>query len=137
MIKKIYYELWVDIIVKLKSRVENGNSWRIYSIVFMNIPMTLNCMFIMAIVQRNIFKKSFYELNVDIFPGKNLDALVSALVLYLFPILLFNHFMIFRNHNYETLIKHYKYHEGKLFNRYFLLSLFVPILLVIIAKMVL
>lgn len=136
MKKNLYYELWVDIITKMRSRPENRNTWKIYSIIFMNMAMALNLAFVIAIFQRNILGFSFYDFKVDIFKGQNFDAFVSFFVLFLLPNLILNYFLIFRNNRYEILTKKYKYHEGTLFNRYFIATLSIPILLILIGKLI-
>jgi hypothetical protein len=135
MHKNFYYELWVDIITKMRSNPENKNTWKIYSITFMNMAMALNFMFLMAVLQRIILGISFYHLEIDIFPGTKLDAFISFFVLFLLPNLILNYFLIFRNNRYEMLIKKYKYHDGNLFNRYFIATLSIPIILIIIGKL--
>jgi hypothetical protein len=136
MRKNLYYELWVDIIIKMRSRSENRNTWKIYSFIFMNMAMALNLAFVMAIFQRNILGFSFYNIKVDIFKGQNFDAFISFFLLYLLPNLILNYFLIFRNKRYEILTERYKYHEGRLFNRYFIASLSIPILLILIGKLI-
>ena len=100
----------------------------------MNMAMALNFGFIMAILQRILWGYSFYDFKVDIFWGQSLDIFVSFFVLYLLPPLTLNYFLIFRNQRYEMLLTKYKFHEGKLFNKYFLISLFGPLCLVFIGK---
>ena len=135
MLKKFYYELWVDIILNFKRKNNSSPKWKIYPIIFMNMAMALNLAFIIAIIQRNIIGINFYHFEVDIFPGKNLDAFITFFVLFLLPNLILNYFLIFRNNRYEMLVIKYKYHEGILFNRYFIATLVIPIALIIIGKL--
>jgi hypothetical protein len=72
---------------------------------------------------------------VDIFPGKNLDALISGFTLFILPNVLLNYFLIFRNNRYEMLLTKYKSYNGKLFISYFLASLALPLLLIVVGKL--
>ena len=125
----LYYKIWVDGIVKLRSRPQNAGLWKFFSMTFMSMAMALNIMVVMAILQRNILHRNFYELKIDIFSGTKLEVFVSFFILFLFPPLLINYLLIFRENRYKRLIKKYKNHNGKLFVRYFLSSLMLPFVL--------
>lgn len=131
----IYYKIWVDCITKARSIPANKNNWKQFSMVFMSMVMAINFAMIMAIVQRNILQFSFYDLRIDVFPGRKLDAFISFFVLYLLPMLIINYYLIFKNNNYEILLVKYKSHDGKLFIGYFLTSLAIPLLVLIISQL--
>ena len=130
----IYYKIWVDCIIKARAIPANKNNWKRFTMIFMAMAMALNFMLFMAILQRNFLGISFYHLKVDILPGTKLDAFISFFVLFLLPMLLINYFLIFRNNRYEILLEKYKSHNGKLFISYFLASLILPLLLIVIGK---
>jgi len=100
--------------------------------IFMSMSMALNFLLLMAILERNVFHSNFYKLDIDIFPGRKLDAFVSFFILFLLPPLLINYLLIFRRNRYESLVKKYKYHNGKLFVVYFLSSLSLPFVLLLL-----
>lgn len=131
----IYYKIWVDCITKARSIPANKNNWKQFSMVFMSMVMAINFAMIMAIVQRNILQFSFYDLRIDVFPGRKLDAFISFFVLYLLPMLIINYYLIFKNNNYEILLVKYKSHDGKLFIGYFVTSLAIPLLVLIISQL--
>lgn len=124
----LYYKIWVDAIVKLRSRPQNAGIWKYFAMAFMSMAMAINFIFIMAILQRNVFNADFYSLDVNIFPGTILNSFTSFFILFLLPMLLLNYFLIFYKNRYEQLIEKYEYRNGKLFITYFLLSLFMPLL---------
>lgn len=130
----IYYKIWVDCIIKARSIPANKNNWKRFTMIFMSMVMAINFAMIMAILQRNILQFSFYDFRVDILPGTKLDAFISFFVLYLLPMLLINYFLIFKNNRYEILLEKYKSYNGKLFISYFLASLILPLLLLVIGK---
>ncbi|MNU17097.1 hypothetical protein D3C71_52760 [compost metagenome] len=129
---KLYYKIWVDCIQRARAQAQNKKDWKIYTMVFMSMAMALNFILFMAILQRNVLHKSFYNLDLDIFPGTKLDAVISFLLLFLLPPLAINYLLIFRNNKYEYLIQKYPYHNGKLFIGYFLGSLAFPFILLLI-----
>lgn len=135
MILTIYYKLWVDCITKARSIPDNKNDWKVYTMIFMSMAMAINFVLFMALLQRNILGFSFYDIKIDIFPGKNLDAFISFFILYLFPMLLVNYILIFRKNRYEKLLATFKSYNGKLFISYFLASLALPLLLIIIGML--
>lgn len=123
----LYYKIWVDGILKAKSRPQNRKDWKVYTLIFTSMAMALNLIVIVTIIESHILHKSFYELDFDIFPGTNLDAFMSFFILFLLPPLLLNYLLIFRGNRYEKLIKRgYKYYNGKLYAGYFLGSLILP-----------
>ena len=135
MIMDIYYKIWVDCITKARSIPANKNNWKTYTMIFMSMGMAINFALVMAILQRNILGFSFYDIKVDIFPGTSLDAFVSFFVLFLLPMLLVNYFLIFRNSRYEMLLAKFKSYGGKLFISYFLASLALPFLLLLLGML--
>ncbi len=125
----MYYKIWADLIIKLRSIPKNKDIWKFYSITFMSIAMALNLVFLLAIIQRNILGYTFYSLNIDVFPGTKIDAFVSFFIRFLLPFLLLNYFLVFHNRKYEKIISRHKGHNGKLFVPYFLSSLILPLLI--------
>lgn len=126
---KLFYEIWVDCIVKLQSRPDNKNSWRFLSMTFMTMAMALNFLMLLLLLPQ-VFK--FYYLDINIFPGKKLDALIAGFILFVLPPLCLNYFLIFRSNNYLMLIKKYTYRNGRLFMLYFFTSISIPLLFSII-----
>jgi hypothetical protein len=132
---KFYYKIWVDCIVRAQSLPANKNNWKRFTMVFMSMSMAINFAMIMAILQRNILRFTFYNFRVDVFLGTKLDAFISFFILYLLPMLLINYFLIFRNNRYENLVKKYKSYNGKLFFTYFLSSFAIPLIFLIISQL--
>lgn len=131
----IYYKIWVDCISKARSMPANKNNWKRFTLGFMTITMAINFACIMSILQRNILGNYFYHFEVDFFPGTKLHALISGFVLFVLPNLVLNYFLIFRNNRYEILLEKYKSYNGKLFFIYFLTSLSIPLLVLIISQL--
>jgi hypothetical protein len=133
MILDLYYKIWVDGITKLRSIPANKGMWKFYAMVFISMAMAINLALVMAILQRNILKHSFYDVHIDILGIKKLDYFVSFVLLYLLIPLLISYFLIFRNKRYEMLINKYKSYNGKLCVSYLMISYFLPFILIIVA----
>ncbi|MBE8712826.1 hypothetical protein C4F49_03930 [Sphingobacterium sp. KB22] len=56
---RLYYRIWVDAIVKLRSRPENVGMWKFFAMAFMSMSMAINFMFIETIIGRYIIQRSF------------------------------------------------------------------------------
>jgi hypothetical protein len=124
---RIFYSIWVDSIIKLRTIDSNKNNWKVKSMITMSIAMTFNLIFLMAIVQRNIMKFDFYKIEFSSFSNLE-NNILSIILLFLVPCVILNYLCIFRGNRYEKLINKYHYHKGKWFLTYFLLSLFIPII---------
>jgi hypothetical protein len=131
----LYYKIWVDGIVKLRSLPANKGMWKFYAITFITMAMAVNLLLIMTILQKNIFKYSFYELPIT-FSESKLSSLFNFFILYFLPPLLINYFLIFRNNRYEELIGKYKSYNGKLCVSYLMVSYFLPFVLIIVAALI-
>lgn len=126
---RLYYSIWVDCIQRARSRSENLRDWKWKSLLFMTTAMCLNLLLVMVAVQELVSNR-FYHLQIPAIP-KLLSSVISFLVLFALPPLLLNHVLIFRNDRYKSLIERYPYrHSGKLFLAYFMVSLFLPLVLV-------
>jgi len=132
----IYYKIWVDCILRFKSQKQNKNSWPEWSMFSMTTAMTVNLMFFMAIFERHILGFSFYELNIvspNVVPIEGVNDFLNTLVLFVMPCFVVNYLLIFfRKKRLKKLIRKYKYpnYNGKLFATYFLISLFLPVVLI-------
>ena len=107
--------------------------WKWMVQIYTTITMALNLMFLLAILQRNIFNFSFYDIEINLFPVKILNDLLSGFILFFLPPLLINYLLIFKNKKYLDLIEKYKSENGNYFFRYFFTSLFSPLVVLIIA----
>jgi hypothetical protein len=128
----LYFKIWVDAIVKIRKNPLRNEDWKWMVQIYMAIVMALNLMFLLAILQRNILHIAFYDLEINIFSSEILNNLISGFILFFLPPLLINYLFIFKNDKYLVLIEKYKFENGKYFLTYFFISLFVPLLILII-----
>lgn len=108
----LYYTIWVDLIIKMKSIPANKDDWKYKCMVFMSMAMATQYGVFIALFERHITHSNLYKLNINIFPGKNLNAFVDGFILFLLPFLLMNYFFIFWRDRYKILLTKYKYNEG-------------------------
>jgi hypothetical protein len=128
---RLYYRIWVDAIKRAKSRPENRKNWPMGTMIFMSISMTLNLLLIMTILQKQLLGGFFYHLEFTFLP-RYASNVVSFIVLFVLPCVLINYFLIFYRRRYEQILKKYPYKDGKLFLTYFLVSMFLPLILLVV-----
>lgn len=124
----LYYRIWVDLIIKARSRPESRNSWALPSMIFMSISMMLNLFLIMTILQKHILGYYFYHIVFNSLP-KYWSNVISGIILFVLPCVLLNYFLIFFKQRYKKLLQKYSYSNGKLFVTYFLISMLLPLVL--------
>jgi len=125
----LYYKIWVDGITRIRSLPKNKENWQLKIMSVMSIAMTFNFALFMAILQRNVLNFYFYKLELTFLPERESNA-VSFIILFLVPCIVINYLLIFRKKRYEKLLEKYPYQNGKLFVIYFLISMFLPIILI-------
>ena len=108
----IYYLIWVDFIVKVKSIPANKNNWKQYSMIFMSMAMALNLCVLISIIQLHILKHIYYDVSITIFRGEKLNNFISFFILYLLAPLVLNYILIFRDDRYKALIAKKKNYNG-------------------------
>lgn len=119
----LYYKIWVDAIVKLRSRPQNARMWKFFAMTFISMAMALNLIFFLLLLSDFGITKGIFKISINIFSGSRIDAFISFFVSYLLPFLLMNYFLIFYKNQYNKLIMCYPSHNGRLFLKYFLGSL--------------
>ena len=133
---KIYYKIWVDGIVKLRSRPQNAGLWKFFAITFTSMAMALNLVFFLFILSDLRVTDGVFKVPVNLFPGARIDVFFSFFISYLLPFLLMNYFLIFHRDRYKKLINSYPYYGGKLYLRYFLGTLSGFLIYIIIAVLI-
>ena len=125
----IYYRIWVDCIKRARSIPKNKQNWAWGCLFFGTISMAFNLVLIMFVLQKYVLGYFFYVLIMDFLP-RQIDYLLNFLILFFLPCMGLNYLLIFKKNRYEELLKKYPYYNGKLFLTYFIISIFLPIILV-------
>jgi hypothetical protein len=133
MIKKFYYSVWVDAILQLQQSplVESSvkKHWKFYSQFFISLLMGFNFMFISFFMPKII---NLFEIQINIFQKIELNYLLIGLLVFFLPMIIVNYFLIFWKDKYKIIITNYKFHNGRLFKHYCMLSIFIPMLVLVI-----
>lgn len=124
-----YYKIWVDCMIRVKSQPTNKQNWIRISMILMTISMAFNLCLIMVLLQKYVFGYFFYTIKLDFLP-RQVDYVLNFIILFFGPCAGLNYLLIFRKKRYEELLEKYPYYNGKLFLIYFLISIWVPVILV-------
>jgi len=133
--KNIYYKVWVDCILVIKSKEQNKLDWKFKSMTAMNLAMTFNFLFVMIPLQKNFFNTFFYQIEIGFLP-EFFNFILTVFILYLTPCIVVNNFFIFRGNRYQRLLKSYPYYKGALFTTYFVISIMLPSFIVLIGVLI-
>jgi len=134
----IYYKIWIDCILRLRSQKQNKETWMEWSMIIMTIAMTVNLLFFMTLFERHVLGFSFYEFHISspniVSDVERVNDVLNILVLFVLPCFVVNFLLIFRKKKLKKLIRKYKYpcYNGKLVLTYVSISLFLPIVLLFI-----
>lgn len=131
MILNWYYKIWVDGIIKLRSIPSNRGIWKFYSMIFISLAMAFNLGIVISLVERNILRHSFF--NINLFENQKANAFFSFFVVFMLTPLLVNYLLIFRKKRYELLITKYRSYNGKLCASYIVISYLLPFILLLVA----
>jgi len=124
---KLFYKIWVDVIVFEKVKPDNENSWKGFVMAYMAILVGLNIatvytvLFMLGIDFMEPVMK-WISLYIHIVP---LKKLAWAFIMMFIPAFVINYFFVFYKKKYEKLIVQYENKEakkGELFRKYFLVS---------------
>jgi hypothetical protein len=104
----LYYKIWADAIIKLRSQPKNFGIWKFYSMAFMSMGMALNLVFILFILAEIKITDKIFIIPINIFPGTKIDAFISFFISYLLPFLAINYFFIFYKDKYKNFLPRYR-----------------------------
>lgn len=127
--KNIYYTLWADCFIKIKSNPRSKNIWKFSSFISMSLGMVFNFVVFISILQRNVLHCYFYKINLSFIHNEFIKFSLSGLILFFLPLFFLNYILVFKNNQYEKIMKEYKTYKGNLFLSYILISCFGPIVI--------
>lgn len=129
--KNLYYLIWVDCIKRFKAQPENRHTWQSATMLYMTIAMSFNFIFLMTILEKHVFKNHFYKIDFPIL-HERLEGVLNFLILFILPCWLLNYILIFRKKRYLKLLKNYPDYNGKISIPYVLISIFLPIVVLLV-----
>ncbi|WP_345165804.1 hypothetical protein [Nibribacter koreensis] len=130
--RNFYYQIWIDGIVKMRSRPQNAGVWKYYMMAFTGMAMALNLLVFVSIL-RDQLQTDFYDLSIHTPLGEKVNGFLEFFIPYLLPCILLNYGLIFYKDRYKRLLGNYKTYDGKLWAIYFIASLSLPFVLLAIA----
>jgi|JI7StandDraft_1071085.scaffolds.fasta_scaffold04312_4 hypothetical protein len=125
----LYYYIWVDLIKRATSLPQNRQNWKPVCFTLMSICMSLNFALLMAILQRNVLKIYYYDIDFVFLPDR-LANTIRFIILFVLPVATLNYFLIFHKDRYKKYLQKYPTRNGKLFLTYFFISILLPIVLI-------
>jgi len=136
MILSLYYKIWVDAIVFEKTKHGDMRNWKSFTLIPISILQGINLLTIFFwLVTFDIKLDIFFDFNL--FPGGMLDRFLSGFITLFLPFIILNYFLIFKGQKYDVLIKKYKYQQGKYYLIYFLATILIFIMPIVIGKWIL
>jgi hypothetical protein len=133
----LYYKIWVDAIVFEQTKNGSRRNWKLYTLIPISMFQGINMVTLCVLVSSVLNIKIDLFLNINVFGSQFLNTLCSSLLTLLAPFLVLNYFLIFYRTRYLKIIERYKYQNGKLYLSYFLFTMGVILLPIIIIKWVL
>ncbi len=131
-LKRIYYSIWSDGIRKMELvNSTRKTNWKFGSNVLLSSAGYFNLLFLAALFPRKYLMDYLDYLQIDFSGSEYLtNASLGANISGIFFII--NYFLIFRKDRYKSFIDDYKYYNGKLFLGYFIVSIWAPVLFMIV-----
>ena len=131
----IYYKVWVDAIVFEQTKNGERRNWKIFTLIPISVFQGINLLTIFFWIRS--FTRHFNPfIAINLFQIEAINAFLSFAITCYIPFLVLNYLLIFYNHRYESLIAKYKYRNGKLYLTYFLFSIGVFIIPIIVGKFI-
>ena len=131
----IYYRIWVDAIVAEKAKKGDERSWKAFTIIPMSILQGINLLTFLFLVRIITHGQVPIVLSLNIFRERALNTFLAGALTFFIPFVIINYLLVFYNQRYKLLIKAYNNSEGKLYRNYFLITIgviVIPLLLKLI-----
>ena len=131
----IYYKIWVDAIVFEQTKNGQRRNWKTFTLIPISMFQGINLLTVFFAASALTKKKIPIFLDITFFNFKPINSFLSFSITLFWPFVILNYFLIIYNNRYEGLIEKYKYHNGKLYLRYFLFTIgifIIPIFIGII-----
>lgn len=131
MINRIYYAIWADGIRKMQMvNSSKKTNWKFISNVLMSTAGFVNVLFLSVLLPKKFLWDYLVYLQID-FSGSAYLSNVSFGATISCVFFIMNYMLIFRRARYQSFIDNYKFYNGKLFIGYFVVSIWVPILVMV------
>jgi len=136
MILNLFYKIWVDAIVYEKTKHGDIRNWKPYTLIPISVLQGINLLTVFFWLNALDIKLDIF-IDFKLFPGEMLNGFLSGFLTLFLPFIVLNYLLVFRGKKYDDLIQKYNYRRGKLYLIYFLATIFIFILPIIIGKWIL
>jgi hypothetical protein len=128
----LYYKIWIDYILRLRSQEKSKDDWDGRSLLLMSLAAACNLLLFTPMLQRYFLGYTFYEVNLSLYSAEN--NYMVFILLFLSPCFVFcvfvNYLLIFRKKRLKKLVRKYKYpyRDGSFAVSYIYISILLPII---------
>lgn len=127
----LYYLIWSDAISSIKKNHPQKKTWKIEIYIFISWINSIN-LWILYIWLKFFNLIQIPLPKIDIFPGYVLDSFISFTLIFAFPFLILNYFLLFHKNRYEMILEKYpikKYRYGSIYTITIILTGFASAIL--------
>ena len=134
MMMYYYYVLWSDAINWSRSSIKTIGIWKMQTLGFITFAMSFNIGVISLLIDKIIsYNLSIFNLTVEFSSSEKINGFLGAFLVFYFPPLVINYFLIFYKNKWVLIRKKYPHKNGRIYKYYILLSLSPLIILFILA----
>jgi hypothetical protein len=127
-----YYKIWVDAIVLERSKKGEQGSWKAFTIIPISILQGINLLTLIFLIRILTHKGIPVVLSLNIFRERAINTFFGGALIFFIPFLILNYLLVFYNQRYESLVKIYRDSNGKLYRNYFLWSVGIIVIPLVI-----
>jgi hypothetical protein len=130
-----YYKIWVDAIVLERSKKGEQGSWKAFTIIPISLLQGVNLLTVIFLIRIITHKGIPVVLSFDIFRERAINTFLAGALTFFIPFVILNYLLVFYNERYQYLLKVYHDSKGKLYRNYFLWSvgiIVIPLVLKLI-----
>jgi len=130
-----YYKIWTDAIVATRAKRTEAASWKVYTLVPMSALMGINLFTLFLWMKTLVNHNLPLALPANIFDFRLINGFIAIVMTFFITFVILNYLLIFNNDRFEQLVKKYPPKNGRLYQRYTLVSICILVIPVIISLM--
>ena len=127
-----YYRIWVDAITVERSKKGEQGSWKAFTIIPMSILQGINLLTFIFLIRIITHGGVPVVLSFNIFRERALNTFLAGALTFFVPFVILNYLLIFYNQRYNDLIRIYRDSKGRLYRKYFLITIGVIVIPLVI-----
>lgn len=123
-----YYKIWVDAIVQERAKKGDQGNWKAFTIIPMSLLQGINLLTLLFVVRIITHRGIPIVLSLNIFRERALNTFFAGIFTFFIPFLILNYLLVFYNERYQQLTKTYAASNGKLYRKYFFITVGVIVI---------